>query len=406
MKILVSCYACTPYKGSEPGMGWKFVNSLSKYHELYVITETKFKPDLERYFSEHPENQSSFHFFFIQKDRHKKLRKIWPPSYYWFYRKWQKKAYELAKRLDSKENFDVIHQLSMTGFREPGYLWKLNKPLVWGPIGGMHQSPWKLLPYIGLYGMVYYGFRNLLNLKDIYLKRLPRIMARHSSAIIAATQDAQTVVREVWKRDAVLIPEAGLSTDSDSFVESTNRGDYLRIVWSGQHTPSKALNLLLDALAECKNKERMVLHVLGQGKYTQRWQKRAVQNNLEQVVWYGWIEKEKAIDVMRSCDVLCITSMADLTSAVLLEGLSYGLPVIAMNLFGFANTITDKCGIKIDVHSKKQVVRDFAKALDMLCENEKLRKSLSKGAIERVKEYSWEKKAQQIDEIYQQVVRK
>ena len=87
MKILVSCYACTPYKGSEPGMGWKFVNSLSKYHELYVITETKFKPDLERYFSEHPENQSRFHFFFIQKDRHKKLRKIWPPSYYWFYRK-------------------------------------------------------------------------------------------------------------------------------------------------------------------------------------------------------------------------------------------------------------------------------------------------------------------------------
>ena len=34
MRILVNCYACSPYKGSEPGMGWNFVKGLSKYHEL------------------------------------------------------------------------------------------------------------------------------------------------------------------------------------------------------------------------------------------------------------------------------------------------------------------------------------------------------------------------------------
>jgi hypothetical protein len=26
--------------------------------------------------------------------------------------------------------------LNMIGYREPGYLWKLNVPFVWGPMGG------------------------------------------------------------------------------------------------------------------------------------------------------------------------------------------------------------------------------------------------------------------------------
>ena len=47
LKILVSCYACSPYKGSEPGMGWNFIKGLSEFHELHVIVEElKWKSDI------------------------------------------------------------------------------------------------------------------------------------------------------------------------------------------------------------------------------------------------------------------------------------------------------------------------------------------------------------------------
>lgn len=405
MKVLVNCYACSPYKGSEPGMGWNFVRCLSKKHELHIITESKFQPDLVKYFTEHPEEKKDYHFYFIQKERHKRLRKIWPPSYYWFYRKWQGEALEMALELDAKEHFDLVHHLNMVGFREPGYMWKMGKPLVWGPTGGMHLSPWKLLPYIGFYGMVYYGVRNLLNLKDIYFKKLPQIMAQHSNIIIAATQDAHDAIKEVWKNESVIIPEVGLANSNLSVNYTKELYGKLKIVWSGQHTPAKALNFLLEALAQCRNSSNIELHVLGQGKYTERWKRLAAKRGIaDKAIWHGWLEREKAIGVMRSCDVLCITSLADLTSSVLLEGLSYGLPVIAMNRFGFANTITDKCGIKIDIYSKRQVVRDYAAALDRLYEDEELRKNLSKGAFERAKDFAWDKKAEMIDEIYRKVI--
>lgn len=52
------------------------------------------------------------------------------------------------------------------------------------------------------------------------------------------------------------------------------------------------------------------------------------------------------MEIMSACDVFVITSLSDATSTVLLEALSMGLPVVATNHLGFANVITDACGIK------------------------------------------------------------
>ncbi|MBM9532177.1 hypothetical protein JWG42_18650, partial [Desulfoprunum benzoelyticum] len=55
LKVLISAYACSPYKGSEPGVGWGFVAELAKHHDLWVIVEEeKFRADIERYLDENP----------------------------------------------------------------------------------------------------------------------------------------------------------------------------------------------------------------------------------------------------------------------------------------------------------------------------------------------------------------
>ena len=89
----------------------------------------------------------------------------------------------------------------------------------------------------------------------------------------------------------------------------------------------------------------------------------------------------------------------------MLEALSLGLPVIALNHLGFANVITDKCGIKIDITSKKQLISDLSHAIDLLYENEDKRMELVTGAINRSKEFSWDKKAETINQIYNQVIK-
>jgi glycosyltransferase involved in cell wall biosynthesis len=403
MKILINCYACSPYKGSEPGMGWNFIKSLCRLHELHIITESKFQQDLNQYFEEHPEEKPFYHFYFIEKERHKKLRKIWPPSYYWFYKAWQKKALILAKTLDQKENFDVIHQLNMVGYREPGCFYKLNKPLVWGPIGGMCISPWCLLPSTGIYGTLYYGFRNLINIYQMHFKTRVRSFAKSSSAIISATQDNHDGILKRWGKESIIIPEVGMLEDKQKKQISPRSNNILKIAWSGQHTPGKALNLLLEAISISNLKDNIELHVIGQGKYTLRWKRLAKRYHLNNIIWHGWVKREEAISIMKECNLFCITSIADLTSTVLLEALSYGLPVIALNHCGFSNVITIDCGIKIDIHSKKQVVNDFAQAIKTIYNNEEWRIQMSQNALKRASDFTWEEKATQIDNIYHQI---
>ena len=401
MKILVSCYACSPYKGSEPGMGWNFVRQIAKHHELHILVESKFQKDIEDYLMKYPEEQINKHFHFLTKSRHKLLRKIWPPSYYWFYRRWQRTAYEKAIELEASEHFDLIHQLNMVGYREPGYLWKLSLPMVWGPIGGFNITPWKMLLSMGLKGSVFYFARNILNIWQMRTSRRVRAAMRRANALIAATQNEADAIRELYNRESVIIPEVGFFGEHDSF-SPRERHNALRICWCGQFTPGKSLNLLIEAAGYVTS--NIELHIIGDGECAKKWKRMASKQSVKSIHWYGWVERSKGMSIMQNCDVFCITSLSDLTSTVLLEALSYGLPVIALDHCGFSNVITDECGVKIPINNKEQVVKDLAKAIDLLAADEDLRKKMSIEAFRRSRVFDWNEKRTQLDLIYSKVI--
>lgn len=405
MKILINCYACSPYKGSEPGMGWNFVKNLAEKHELHVIMETKFQKEVERYYNEHPEESKKFKIYSIRRTRLRILRKIWPPSYYWTYKAWQKKVLALAQELDAHEHFDIIHQLNMVGYREPGYLWKMSKPFVWGPIGGFNITPWNMLPSMGLYGILFYGSRNLINLWQMHTMSRVKKAATRANTIITATLDCHDAVKNLYDRESCIIPEVGLMGDLDVIPAKRIEGEPLRLCWSGQHTPGKSLNLLLDALALIPD-ENIELHVIGKGSQTKKWKKKAENLGLKNVVWHGWMQRCDALKVMQSSHVSVITSMCDLTSTVILEALSYGLPVITMDHCGFSNVINADCGIKIPVTHKKQIAKDLSVAITKLSGDEVERQRLSAGALVHARDFAWEEKARQIDEIYKNITKK
>ena len=144
-KILVSTYACNPYKGSEEGVGWGWVRTISKYHELYVIAAAYHRRDIEKALSNDPALSAHVHFFYVpHKPWHYLPTRGWKfiensifkPIMNYAYRLWQRDAYALAKELHGQYHFDLVHQITYVGFRFPGHLWKLDIPFVWGPIGG------------------------------------------------------------------------------------------------------------------------------------------------------------------------------------------------------------------------------------------------------------------------------
>ena len=149
---------------------------------------------------------------FIHKPRARLLRKIWPPSYYWFYRIWQWRAYKKACELHKTVGFDLVHQLNMVGFREPGYLWKLKVPFVWGPVGGLGYTDWRLLGLLPLAGKVEFLFRNIINWFHSNFLLRPRfaaMMASKTGALITATSENQREAKRLWGTDSIVLCEVG-----------------------------------------------------------------------------------------------------------------------------------------------------------------------------------------------------
>ena len=139
MNILINAYACAPNWGSEQGMAWHWITELAKMHNLYVITEGEWKKEIEEAVAL-LDVKDNIHFYYNPVSD--KIRSMcWNQGdwrFYWYYRKWQKKTLTIARQICSEHRIDIIHQLNMIGFREPGYLWNIyDTHYIWGPVGGL-----------------------------------------------------------------------------------------------------------------------------------------------------------------------------------------------------------------------------------------------------------------------------
>lgn len=401
LKVLLCCYACDPTQGSEPGVGWQFAQLISQHHDTHVIVEKKFQQSIELYTLQYPETTKNITFHFIERERHKTLRKIWPPSYYWYYRKWQHEAYKYAKRLHEKHKFDIVHQLTIAGYRVPGYLWKLNIPFIWGPIGGFNQTAWRLLPGMGIYGCVFYLLRNIINLLQKRWCKTARLAAQRAHTIIAGDPDTSREIFNLWKRVPIIMREVGVNlASSPNEITKRNLKEPLHVCWAGVHTPRKALNLVIQALPLCT--QRIHLDVLGTGPCSTTWRKLAKKLKVDHLItFHGKVPHNEVFNIMSKSDIFCISSISEGGSTnIVMEALQQGLPTVSLNHCAFATVTDDSCGIKIDINSPKQIAADFAAAFDTLAADETLRQKLAEGALKRSKQFTWNAKIDILNRIY------
>lgn len=104
---------------------------------------------------------------------------------------------------------------------------------------------------------------------------------------------------------------------------------------------------------------------------------------------------------MRESHLMLITSLRDLTSTVTVEALAAGLPIVCLDHCGFGEVVDESCGIKIPVTTPREAIEGFARAISELERDEEKRQRLALGALRRAREFSWERKAEAINEIYQ-----
>ena len=202
IRVLAIAYACNPTRGSEDAVGWGWVNAIAQEHDVTVITADYNKSDIEAANDRPGIAKRSLRFKYIKnRPWHYRPWGVWrakieassaKPIMNLAYANWLDHAFSLAESETAQSGYDLVHLITYVGWRFCGKFYRLNLPFVWGPIGGLMNTPWRLMPALGLKGAIYYIGRNTVNSLQIAFLPGPRKALRKAGgAVIAATSEIQ-----------------------------------------------------------------------------------------------------------------------------------------------------------------------------------------------------------------------
>jgi glycosyltransferase involved in cell wall biosynthesis len=413
--VVLSAFAFSPARGSEPGIGWNIASRLAAFHDLTVLScpalgGEDHRQEVEDYLRQHGPiaglEVRYIHPPLLSRLFQKPLISFATPFYFIGYASWQRAALAEARRLHSAQPFDLAHQLTITGFREPSYLWKLGIPFVWGPVAGASNVPWKYFKLFSFRDRIFYGLKNTMNSVHKRLKFRARRAAKTAKQIFVTTSEDRALIKS-WGRESQLMLDTG-APELQGQVREYDAQRPLKLVWSGLHAGRKALPLLLIALAQLKRETadlRLTLKILSHGRQSGAWKALAGRLNIDDlIVWTGQLPRDAALEEMRDADAFVFTSVQEGTSSVVMEALALGLPVICHDACGMGIAVDETCGIKVPMISPDQSERGFAAAIKSLLADPQRVRALSAGALARASELSWARKAGEIASVYDVVM--
>lgn len=442
LRILINAYACCPDMGSEQGMAWNFISRIAKFCEVFVITESEYK-DVNLAAISYTEDMASvneyglsriecerIHFCFIpagnSEEETQKIRTMcWNQgtwAFYFYYSRWQMRALSAAREIiesaeASSSGIDVMHQLNMAGFREPGMLYKINEerlsegikpiPLVWGPMTGYGSIPFRFMIKGGLKFTAFYSIKNILN--DIQLMFHPRVrkMIKASDKLLCATPEMRKGLKRYYRIDAEQFNETACNDNREVKPTIRKRFDdttHFKILWVGRFIYTKQLDLAIETISRIKDIPGLEFHIVGRGftdAETEHYRQYAENCGINDVcIWHGQIPNSEVHRIMQESHVFFFSSIFEATSTVILEAIQNYLPIVCFDRCGFGPIVDSEIGIKIPCSSPSHAVSAFAKNLRMLSENRNLLSSMSEHCKEKQIELSWTLKIERLIEIY------
>lgn len=409
LNILINAYAVAPNWGSEQGMAWNWITNIAKYCKCYVITEGEWRGEIENVLKTHPlRDNITFYYNPVPQEVRDMCWNQGDWRFYYYYHKWQKSTLKIAKQICEKYKIDVIHQLNMVGFREPGLLWKIKGiPYVWGPVGGMDNIPIAFIKEESLKTKIFCRIKNFINTLQYSFQPTVRKAIKHSDVIISAVKGVENVLKNKYDKDTIVIPETGIKIVYKPAEDITKKEDCFNILWVGRFIGTKKLDIALRTMEKVKHLKNIKLHIVGFGMNNEdvKYKNMAKELGIEdKCIWYGKQDNTKVMELMQRMDVFFFTSIMEATSTVTLEAIQNRLPIVCHDTCGFGNIVNDSIGRKIELKTPKDSVNDFARVIEELYNNRKVLEDMQPNFDKVAEDLTYEAKAKKMIEIYNSLV--
>lgn len=400
--MLVQAYCFHPDGTMEERNGWQRALQGARRFDVTVLYSNP-KKYRANFYDHLPPDVSPESIRFIEI-RNPPLSRHFERSEYYFYaayRAWQRLAFAKAVELHSCKPFDLSHTVTLCGYREPGMLWKLPVPHIWGPIGGTHELDPRFYRYLDPMNRVREQFRSWIN--QFQMRRCDRVRKaiRQSQTVLVASHAAQRDFEKHFGTRFQVELETGIDHPIANPRSPRDASAPLRILWAGRIRAWKGLPLLLHALALLPKEVRVEVRVLGNGASKPLSMELAKRLGIAELIdWQPWPKYRESLEHYRWADAFVFTSLRDTSGTGLLEALAAGAPIIGLKHQGAADIMDDSSAIPISVGDPESTISEIADGIEKLWRLPSYWHALSLGATNRAQLYHWSNRQEAADRIF------
>jgi glycosyltransferase involved in cell wall biosynthesis len=176
------------------------------------------------------------------------------------------------------------------------------------------------------------------------------------------------------------------------------------ILYTGGLKARKGLfDLIESAKYVCDKNKDVKFIICGKGPFLQKLREKARATDLtDQIVFLGYIDRNKLVQTYQNATIQVIPSHYEGLPTVILEGMSCGLPVVATNIGGNNEVISnDFNGFLVPPKSPKALSEVILKLL----KDNQLRQRIGEAARHTIeKSYTWDKIADNVENCYRSLL--
>ncbi|HOK23760.1 MAG: glycosyltransferase [Candidatus Hydrothermae bacterium] len=412
-KLLISAYACHPYRGSEHGIGWYYSLRLADYYDLFVITRADNRSEIEEALRR--SGKENIKFIYIDLPEPMRFWKRGEKGLYIYYFIWQVLAFFTAIRLHRKEHFKAVWHLTFGNMVLPTFLPFINARFIWGPIGGGNRIPLSFWKYISLRGKI----NELMRLVVLFLLRINPLFylyCKKAAIILVRTRETARLLPSRFRKKAVLFQETAMDPeDLPVLCNGVFKANRLheetktvfitvgRLMWhKGIVFSLYVLNRIYEKVPDLDWKYK----IIGSGpEYGFITKQIGCFPFKDRVKLIGKLPRERVIEEYKSADIFLLLSGREGGSWALLEAMLCGLVPVVLDAGGSSEIVTDECGIIAYSETPSSLIEILADKLIEIMKKPECISEIGLRARERVlNELSWEKKISELQKLVDQVL--
>ena len=229
-----------------------------------------------------------------------------------------------------------------------------------------------------------------------------RRMMQSCTAIIAGSRIAEGELPVSCAGKTTRIPENGVDLSRFNLRAAQPGTLPLRGCFVGRLVPLKGVDILIEAATPLLRDGRLKLDLVGSGPLESSLRELVDREGLQDAVtFHGWLAHAEVQCVLAQAQLLTFPSIREFGGGVVLEAMAMGVVPMVCDYAGPAELVTSKTGIKVPIGSRAEVVASFRSALHRVVEDPGILSGMAdKARAEIEARYTWQRKAQQIIEVY------